>query len=1240
MRRCRIALFVIVALVFSAPAFAQSTSSLRGKIVDAQGGILPGVLLQLVSAQTAFTRNVVTDETGAYQFPQIPPGVYELLAELEGFAQVKRQVTLQVNTPATVDVKMDVAGLSEAVTVQAEAPMLNTVDASVGNAFGEQQVRNLPLLTRNVVELLSLQPGVTPTGEVVGARRDQNNVTLDGVDVNDNQTAGIETNGPTAGYNFANSGNFRESGFNAALPVPLDSVQEFRVTVAGQNSDQGRSSGGQVTLVTKSGTNSFHGSGYEYYRGTGTSANSFFSNRSGIAKEQLKRNQYGGSLGGPIKQNRIFFFGNLERRTDNSGSNQLRRVPSATLRAGTIMAKANDGVTYALAPDALKAIDPLGIGISPATLKILQSLPAVNDPSGGFDGGLNFGGYRFNAPLVLDNRAYVGKVDVKLDSKSAHNLSVRFSLADAVRDDNNNLAQYPGQEAAARLLNNSYGLSAQYTGIVSPTLVNTANFGLTRINQSRTGSLETGMTLDSIDVPVNYVRPYSRIAPTYNFIDDLTWTKGSHSLSMGANLRIVRNERTSYSNAFESFGFSRGSLLGLASDIVNATQAYLGNLTGNPGIRLTDASAVGRAFGDLFGVLTNQSMTYTYDQSGNAIPIGTPTVRNFASNEYELYVGDNWRVTPNLTVNYGLRYMNLGTPFEQDGLQVGPTFPLEEFFAERIELSQQGIPSYAMPHNWMTYEFNGPSNGKDSWYKSDNNNFAPRAGFAYTPEGNFLEKITGKGGVIRGGAGMVYDRFGSNLVTQFDSSASFGLSEIVRGATPNFSSNARYLGTFPTIPAAPVHTFPYTAPLVDFIGGGYMGIASDLHTPYAYNANFSVARPLPGGMTVEAGYIGRWGRDLLMQIDAGGWAVLFKDPSSGQSWKEMAQLIRGYRDAGVDPTAIRSNPNLVQPIPFIENMMPGLTNLYFPGSATANYYNLIWGQNGGSDADATHAIDRVKSAQFPNCIIKTGCNTLYPSQSSAMSMWTNAGYSDFNGGTFSLRKVFGKGYSFDVNYTLAHSQDNGGAAEAGAGNAGAIMLNPYDYDAFYGDSDFDIRHNLNANILVDLPFGKGKAFFGSAGNVLDTIVGGWQASGIFRYSSGLPTAVAYGGIWPTHFSVSAVAYPVADYTDEVTINQNGVPSIFASTTESRNWRPMLPGEVGTRGAVRLDDFYNTDIAITKTVRLPWAGQRLQFRAEAFNAFNNVNFTNVALDASAPGTFGQFTATAPPRVMQFALRYEF
>ena len=1245
MRRYRIACFAVLAVFLTASAFGQATSSLRGKVTDSQGALIPGVALQLLNSQTSFTRSVLSDETGAYQFSSVPPGVYDLVAEMPGFAVVTNTgVTLQVNSPATLDVRLEVATLSETVSVEAEAVRINTVDATIGNAFNELQVRQLPLLTRNVVELLSLQPGVTPTGEVVGARRDQNNVTLDGIDVNDNQTAGLENNNgsaPIPGYNFNNSGNFRESGFNAALPVPLDSVQEFRVTVGGQNANQGRSSGGQVTLVTKSGTNQIHGSAYEFHRNTATSANNWFSNRSGIAREQLIRNQFGASLGGPIVKDRIFFFGNYEQRIDASAQSVLRKVASETLRQGIVMAKANDGTTYSLSPAQLQQIDPLGLGVSPAMLAMFAQMPLPNDPASGLDRGLNFSGYRFNAPMKLDSKAYVAKMDFKLDTMGFHNLSLRGTLADGSRDEI--LAQYPGMDPTARVLNNSRGLSASYTAVIKPELVNVFNFGLTRIGLERTGTLGTSFTHDSIDSLVDYSRGYIRIAPTYNITNDMTWTKGSHNVTFGANLRVVRNNRTSFNNAFQRYSFGRGSLSGLGADIVTATENYLAAQTANSGLRLTDSSSVSRAFGDVFGLISGGSMTYNYTLDGTALPIGQAPLRQFASNEWELYVGDSWRTTPRLTLTYGLRYVNFGVPYEQNGLQVAPIFPLQEFYAERLGGMAAGIPSNQLPHNLMSYDFNGPANGKPSWYKSDNNNLAPRLAFAYSPgDGDgLLAKLLGSGGVIRAGAGIVFDRFGSDLVTQFDNAASFGLTEVKNlGPSVNFATGPRYNGVLPTIAAAAPHTFPFTPAEVNFIGGNYMGISTDLHTPYSISMNMSVAREIPGGMTVEASYAGRLSRGLLMQIDAGGWAILFKDPKSGQTWKEMAQIMRGHHDAGIDPRAVRTNPSLIPLNPFVENMFPALQDNYFPGSASANYYDLLWNQMAGSDADAVHQVDRLRSAKFPNCISATGCYTFYPTQSSGMSMWTNTGFASFNGGTISVRKPFSRGYSFDFNYTLSHSIDNGGAPESGGGSAGGIMLNPFDYRAFRGSSDFDIRHNLNGNFLYELPFGAGKTLLSGASGFLDQLVGGWQISSIFRYRSGLPTSVAYSGLWPTNFSFTTIAYAEKDYDAKVGFNQFGNPSIFASTTEAANWKPMLPGEVGTRAAVRLDDFVNTDMAITKTFRMPIENHRIQFRAEAFNAFNNVNFTNLSLDASSPNSFGQFTAAAPARVMQFALRYEF
>jgi hypothetical protein len=204
------------------------------------------------------------------------------------------------------------------------------------------------------------------------------------------------------------------------------------------------------------------------------------------------------------------------------------------------------------------------------------------------------------------------------------------------------------------------------------------------------------------------------------------------------------------------------------------------------------------------------------------------------------------------------------------------------------------------------------------------------------------------------------------------------------------------------------------------------------------------------------------------------------------------------------------------------------------------------------------------------------------------------------------------------------------------------MLDPYNYNAYRGSSDFDSRHNINANVIYELPFGKGKMLLRNASTWLDELVGGWQISSIARYHSGLPSSIYYGGIWPTNFSFGAIAYPINPaFTTSNGIDRSGNPSLFSNpVAAASNWLPMYAGSVGARSAVRLAGFTNFDISVAKSFRLPVEGQRLQLRGEAFNAFNHANFLSPALDAASPSTFGEYTQDAGPRVMQFGLRYEF
>src|SRR6266852_76107 len=343
MKRNYLVLFLVAFFFLTSEAAAQTgTTSLRGTVVDKTGGVVQGARVTLSDPVRSAERTSTTSATGAYEFLALPPGTYSLSVEMTGFRKYHQSgLQLLVDSPATVNMMLEVGSTTETIEVTAQAETLNTSNASLGIAFAENQVKQLPMEGRNVPDLLSLQAGVAFTGDrpdvrldvdtrngaVNGAHSDQSNVTLDGVDVNDE----------TRGY-----------AFTSVLPVTLDSVQEFRVTTTNYTADQGRSSGAQVSLVTKSGSNDFHGSLYEYHRNTITSANDYLVKISELQNGQpnvppkLIRNIFGASVGGPFRKNRLFFFANYEGTRRREERSVLRIVPSLALRDGVVQYKCAD----------------------------------------------------------------------------------------------------------------------------------------------------------------------------------------------------------------------------------------------------------------------------------------------------------------------------------------------------------------------------------------------------------------------------------------------------------------------------------------------------------------------------------------------------------------------------------------------------------------------------------------------------------------------------------------------------------------------------------------------------------------------------------------------------------------------------------------------------------------------------------------------------------------------------------
>jgi hypothetical protein len=909
---------LFAAFLISTLPLAAQTSSLQGLVTDGQSSAVPEAVVTATNAGTSAVRKTLTNPTGAYSLLQMSPGKYRIVVEKPGFRTDAAEIELLTNTPATLNVQLAVGAVTETVNVMAEAATINTQNAATGNPFNETQIQAIPLQTRNVVSLLAIQAGVSSSGQVLGSRPDQNNVLLDGVDVNDN-----------AGAN----------GFSAVLPIPLDSVQEFRTTVAGLGAELGRSGGGQVSVVTRGGSNQFHGSGYEYNRNTLTEANDWFSNRAGVARSALVRNQYGASLGGPILKNRVFFFFNYEARKDRSASSKTATVPSSTFAAGNLLVLLKDGRTVTLTPQDIVNIDPLHIGASSYVLNLMKQYPAGNNPLGAADKGLNFNQLLFNAPNTLDNHVLVGRMDYNIDSAGRHTLMARGTLNGAGQD--SSLAQFPGQAAAARKLDNSRGLALRYTAVVTPHLVNVLNYGYTRLGTSSTGN-QTVVPGLGFTTLLATPRPSQRHAPTSNITDDLTWSKGRHTVQAGLNFRFTDNANLTFNN-LPAYSFSRNTLLGLGADIDADVLAYL-QPTYGAGIALSSATNVTNAFGALLGLINQYSATYNYNKSGAAIPFGQPVATDFAGKEWEGYAQDSFKWKRNFTVTYGIRYSIFGVPYERTGLQVVPTTPLSQYFAQRNGGQLVGIPGAALPDAFVTYALGGPLNNKPGYYPTAYNNWAPRLSVAYTPNsGGMLEKILGKGSALRAGGGIAYDHYGSAMAQSFASSGSPGLaSNVAQPVNTNFTTGFRYTGSgLPALPTVAGGAFPYTPPLIQGGFTTFSGVSSDLKAPYSYLLNATYSRPLAKGITMEVGYAGRLSHRMLVQQDMGQPMTKFTDPKSGQSWVQASTQLAQLYNSGLTSAQVKANPSLVPTQAFFENMFGNSKNMYITGSASANSFMMF-----------------------------------------------------------------------------------------------------------------------------------------------------------------------------------------------------------------------------------------------------------------------------------------------------------
>lgn len=443
----------LIAVFFVVSASAQTdTSRITGTVTDAQGAAVPAATVTIVDTAKQVTRTAQSSADGNYDFPGIPPGNYTLTIEKTGFKKsVQTNVQAQIANTATINVVMEIGNVSETVTVTSDSidSIVNTSDASIGNNFQPLQIQQLPTDSRNINSLLSLQPGVTSQGYVNGGRSDQANITLDGIDVNDQQLG---------------------TAFFSVLRPLAEATQEFRVTTTNPNADQGRSSGAQISLLTKSGTNDFHGSAFWLPRRTFGSANNFFNNAAGEPRPNINRDVFGGSIGGPVLKDKLYFFYAYEGWRESLEESVLRTVPLASLGQGIVRISP----TVSITPGQFNALYP-AVGQNPLALQALAAA-ATRYRSNTTDGGdgLNTGGYRFNAPTSYEQNTHILRLDWAIGSKHQF-----FARGNKQYDVLQNVSAFPDTPSPLDWDHNT-GLALGDTWTISSNKVNNFRYGLTR----------------------------------------------------------------------------------------------------------------------------------------------------------------------------------------------------------------------------------------------------------------------------------------------------------------------------------------------------------------------------------------------------------------------------------------------------------------------------------------------------------------------------------------------------------------------------------------------------------------------------------------------------------------------------------------------------------------------------------------------------------------------------------------
>jgi Carboxypeptidase regulatory-like domain len=1235
----------VVLLAAGTLAQTATTASISGRVTDAQGAGVSGAVVKLKDKATNQERATVTNDEGMYTLPNIESGFYDLSVSLSQFKTTTiNNIKVEVTKAITQDVKLEVGQLTDHVTVSASTEtQLQKTDASLGNSFDERY-KQLPIYGRGIAQgVLSLQPGTTPTGEVTGSRSDQSTFALEGVDVSDNNIG---------------------QAFRTVIPTPAEAVDEFRVTVANPNATFGRSSGGQVALVSKRGGKEFHGSIYEYHRNSALNANLWQNNRAGVARPFFVDNTFGGTIGGPIIKGKTFFFLLYEGQRFPSQATATRIVPMASLKQGLLRFRDSTGTVQTIDP---KTLDPRGIGTSPLILQLLRLYPEPNDLSQG--DGLNTAGLTANYPIRL--RGDQGWVRIDHSFNEKWNFDGTFTAFRQLQTQATQVDMV-NRQALTNSPSRPRFVSAGLTGILTPHLTNEFRFGWTadRTDNIRTPAgpqlPELNIALDlagtpgaaggfldePVDVDTQRARTQLNALNVYQFIDNATWVRGNHTIQPGFNIRRLTFFQQRDDKVVGSLSAPLAQLGSASFNLIPVSQrpAF---------IQPADVARYNQLYASLLGQVETVGYLAARDPNLNPLPIGTPLRQHSSFNAYEIYASDTWRVTPSLTLSYGLLYGWQVPPTEREGKQIvavfrdtGELIDPKKYLRDKLEAANQGQffnPALA----FLPLE----NAGLDRIFNLDRKNFSPRIAAAWNPsfQSGVLGKVFGEGQtVLRGGYSLLYDRNNAvqtvtipTLGVGFAQTLSFN--GLKNGAGDPFRVGVD--GT--TVPLPPL--VGATSPIVPALG--YSEVLSFVVDPFItvprnHTLSFNVQRSLPGKMTLEVGYIGRLGRNLYQSINLNQVPYTFKDPRSGQTFAQAFDAVADQLRGGTAATAVASQP-------FFENMLVNLAPVN--GSRTIA---LAQRQSG-------NIINGNLSNLFLPFLDTNAAQTFNNFQVLELFFRTSAGRSNYHAMAVTLRKRFSNGLNFDLNYTLSKSLDQVGSVQ----NTANIQPNSFFLDAEYSRSPFDIQHLFNANWVYELPFGRGKHWGNGVNSVLGKVISGWYTSGIFRMGSGFPFTIVqgtqvWGGSQALGFggSTNASGAILLPGTDVSTGLHGGVAgsggvgtagnpaargsglNIFADPEAVyRNVRRVRLSEDtrSGRGSLSGLGYWQADMTVGKKINIT-ERVRFNFSVDFINAFNHANLADPLTSLQNLATFGVITQQRPnenihglvPRRIQIGGRIEF